>query len=102
MQCEILRSMGLHVDCADFMDWTPPADVDRVAMNPPFSDGRWQAHVTRAAGMLADDGKLVAIVPVSAWGKFQIHGCSIEWVSQHEGAFDGTGVNVCIMEVVRK
>lgn len=102
LQCEILRAMDLHVDCADFMDWTPSADIDRIAMNPPFSDGRWQAHVTRATGMLADDGKLVAIVPVSAWGKFQIPGFQVEWVSQHEGAFDGTGVNVCIMEVVRK
>ena len=64
--------------------------------------GLWQAHVTRAAGMLAGDGKLVAIVPVSAWGKFQIPGFQVAFVSQHEGAFDGTGVNVCIMEVVRK
>ena len=38
----------------------------------------------------------------SANEKFQIQGCNIEWVSQHEGAFDGTGVNVCIMEVLRK
>ena len=63
--------------------------------------GNSNGYRTSTLLVLANDGKLIAIVPVSAWGKFQIPGCVIEWVSQHEGAFDGTGVNVCIMEVLR-
>ena len=68
-------------------------------MNPPFSSGRWQAHVEHAAKLLNSGGKLVAIVPVSAWNKYQLDGYHIEWMSKHEGAFSGTSVSVAMMRV---
>ncbi|SNS13307.1 class I SAM-dependent methyltransferase [Antarctobacter heliothermus] len=49
---------------ADATDWTPPAALDGVIMNPPFHQGRkadpqiGRAFVTAAARMLAPHGRL--------------------------------------------
>jgi len=99
LQCDILTAMGLSTERADFMEWTPPVPVGRIVMNPPFSSGRWQAHVEHAAGMLADCGVLVAIVPSSANNKFKIPGFSIEWLGVYDDCFAGTSVSVAIMRV---
>jgi len=102
LHCEILKSKGFHVECADFLSWKGAGTYDRIVMNPPFSSGRWQAHTEKAAGHLADDGVLVAIVPASAWQKYAINGFDVDFMSKHDGAFDGTGVSVCIMRITRK
>ena len=68
-------------------------------MNPPFSSGRWQAHVEHAASLLADGGVLVAIVPSSAKNKFTMPGYSIEWIGVYDDCFAGTSVSVAIMRV---
>jgi hypothetical protein len=99
LHCEILTAMGLATECADFMEWTPPVPVGRIVMNPPFSSGRWQAHVEHAAGMLADGGVLVAIVPSTASGKFTMPGYSIEWLGVYDDCFAGTSVSIVMMRV---
>lgn len=61
--------------------------------------GGWQAHVEHAAGMLADCGVLVAIVPSSANEKFKIPGFGIEWLGVYDDCFAGTSVSVAMMRV---
>jgi len=99
LHCEILKEKGhSNVVQGDFLNISL-GKFDRIVMNPPFSSGRWQAHTEKAAGHLADDGVLVAIVPASAWQKYAINGFDVDFMSKHDGAFDGTGVSVCIMRI---
>ena len=102
LHCEILKEKGhSNVIQGDFLNLSL-GKFDRIVMNPPFSDGRWQAHTEKAASHLSDDGVLVAIVPASAWQKYAIKGFDVDFMSKHDGAFDGTGVSVCIMRITRK
>lgn len=99
LHCQILQEKGHRWIGGDFLKLDITDRFDRVVMNPPFSDGRWQDHVEHAAKLLNSGGKLVAIVPVSAWDKYHLDGYHIEWMSKHEGAFSGTSVSVAMMRV---
>lgn len=99
LHCEILKEKGhSNVVQGDFLNISL-GKFDRIVMNPPFSSGRWQAHVEHAAGMLADCGVLVAIVPSSANEKFKIPGFWIEWLGVYDDCFAGTSVSVAMMRV---
>lgn len=102
LHCQILQEKGHRWIGGDFLKLDIIDRFDRIVMNPPFSDGRWQAHVEHAAKLLNGDGKLVAIVPVSAWNKYRLDGYDIEWLSKHDGAFSGTSVSVAIMRITIK
>lgn len=97
LHCEILKAKGHRVEQADFLKWSTADRFDRIVMNPPFSEGRWQAHIERAASMLAADGKLVAIIPASAKGKDVLPGCSLEWHGPYDNKFPGASVSVVIL-----
>lgn len=95
LRAEVLRSKGHHVDCADFIRWAETAPkFDRIVMNPPFSNGRWQAHIEAARGLLKPGGKIIAILPSTASNH-----PGVNVLSRHDGAFDKTGVSVVIVEV---
>lgn len=97
LHCDILRAKGHQVEQADFLQWSPAVKPNRIVMNPPFSEGRWQAHVEHAAGMLADGGKLVAIVPASAKERFDLPGLTITWSSVYVNEFKNASVDVVIL-----
>lgn len=99
LHCKILNEKGHRWIAGDFLSIDMQDRFDRIVMNPPFSDGRWQAHVEHAAGMLADCGVLVAIVPSSANEKFKIPGFVIEWLGVYDDCFAGTSVSVAMMRV---
>lgn len=61
---------------------------------PPFSSGRWQAHIEAARGLLKPGGKIIAILPSTASNH-----PGVNVLSRHDGAFDKTGVSVVIVEV---
>ena len=98
--CEQLRSVepGTRVECADFLQMSPETlgSFDRVVMNPPFSDGRWQAHVEHAAKFLVKGGRLVAVLPASAKGK-DLKGFNCTWNGPYDNEFSGTSVSVIIL-----
>lgn len=99
LHCKILNEKGHRWIAGDFLSIDMQDRFDRIVMNPPFSSGRWQAHVEHAAGMLADCGVLVAIVPSSANEKFKIPGFVIEWLGVYDDCFAGTSVSVAMMRV---
>lgn len=102
LHCDILRAKGHQVEHADFLGWQPAVKPDRIVMNPPFSEGRWQAHVEHAASMLAPTGKLVAIVPASAKDKFHLEGFTTSWSDVYVNAFATASVSVVILIAERK
>lgn len=58
-----------HVECGDFLAWKPganmPQQFDRIVMNPPFAKRADIQHITKAFGLLAPGGQLVAIASAS-------------------------------------
>lgn len=98
LHCRVLEAKGFKVIEADFLKWASGQPLaDRVVMNPPFSEGRWQAHLQAAAGMLKPDGRLVAILPASAKGKDLLPGWSLEWARTFDNEFAGTSVSVVVL-----
>lgn len=108
LRCTVLRKRGFEVTQADFIDWggqksACPRCFDRIVMNPPYSEGRWQAHTITAAGLLADGGRLVAVLPESARGKTLVEDFRHEWLSfegyevAREGKIPGTSIRVCVL-----
>lgn len=101
IHCTVLKSKGYEVVPVDFLQYLPGDCLtndryNRIVMNPPFSDGRWQAHTEHAARILADGGRLVAILPASAKGK-DFDGMRCEWHGPYENEFAGTSAAVCIL-----
>lgn len=102
LHCKVLEAKGHSVTCLDFLKvQRSMVKPDRIVMNPPFSEGRWQAHLEYAAGLLADGGRLVAILPASAKGKDVLPGWACEWSRTYDNEFTGTSVSVVILTAVR-
>lgn len=99
LHCKVLEAKGHDATQADFMHWNASGALkfSRIVMNPPFSEGRWQAHLEHAATMLAAGGRLVAILPASAKGKDVLPGLACEWSKVFENEFAGTSIDVVIL-----
>lgn len=98
LHCEVLKSKGYEVTQADFLSWNQTAlQFPRVVMNPPFSDGRWLAHVERAAKMVEPGGRLVAILPSGARNSLQLEGFSVSWHGPYSNEFPGVSIDVVIL-----
>jgi len=57
---DVLEAKGHQVERSDFLEHS--GQYDRIVMNPPFELGRDIEHVSHAHSMLADGGRLVAIM----------------------------------------
>lgn len=99
---------------ADFLEWQPAAHapIDVVLMNPPFRGNQDIRHVLRAYSMLAEGGRLAAIVSEHGFiGKERECAEWREWLDHHgaeievvpAGAFKASGTGVQTrMIVVRR
>ena len=101
LHCAILEAKGHMVKQADFLALPVNGPFDRIVMNPPFSEGRWQAHLEHAAGMLHDNGRLVAILPASAYGKLLLEGFDHQYSQAFNNEFAGTSVSVVILTATK-
>lgn len=90
LHCEVLRSKGHDVDCADFLQWDG-GKFDRIVMNPPYSQGRAIAHLDKARQHLASGGVIIALLPAT----YQNRDLPGEWLDVYE-RFPGTSINVAI------
>lgn len=102
LHCEVLESKGHAVQCGDFLDIPAVGKYSRVVMNPPFSEGRWQAHLEHAAGFLKRGGVVVAILPESARRSRSLPG-GMAWTfsDPHDNQFAGASVSVVIAKGVQ-
>ena len=66
-------------------------------MNPPFDRGQWKAHVEHALPLLKRGGRLVAILPEGANGKFYPDGFNCVYPQTFNNEFASTSVSVCIL-----
>lgn len=103
LHCQILEGKELTAINADFIEWQPGTRTfQKVVMNPPFSEGRWQAHTEKAASMIYSGGRLVAILPASAKNKFTLKGFDCNWSQVYDNEFAGTSTAVVILTADRK
>ncbi len=101
LHCTILEAKGYKVAQGDFLVWAEKASsesrlFDRVCMNPPYSEGRYLAHLQAAASLLAPGGRVVCILPASQRGKDLIPGLDYEWSPVFANQFAGTSIDVAI------
>lgn len=104
--CSVLQARGFAAIKADFIAWAADRQrqgqlFNRVVMNPPFSEGRAQAHLQAAADIVAPGGRLVAILPASMTGKHRLGGFDCTWSDVFAGEFAGTNVSVVILTAVK-
>lgn len=110
LHCKVLEAKGYQaagrraVACLDFLKLAADyrgGGYHRIVMNPPFSEGRWQAHLEGAAKMLRKGGRLVAVLPASASGKTLIDGYVHKYSNPHSNLFSGASVTVVILTLDR-
>ena len=97
LHCKVLEAKGFKPLTLDFLGWFSPTGFDRIVMNPPYSQGRWQAHLEKAAAMVRPSGRLIAILPASAKGKHLLDGFDHEWSQVFDNQFPGASVSVVIL-----
>lgn len=111
LRCAILEAKGYQARCADFLKIsalddptgkTPWHDFDRIVMNPPFDQGRWQAHLEHAATLLQEGGRIVAILPSGARNRVTLQGFNLQWHGPFDNQFPGASVSVVILAAERK
>lgn len=104
LHCRILREKGYNVIEGDFLSWNPGTRFDVIAMNPPFSEGRWQAHLAHAGQLVECGGRLGAILPLSARRQAAdlLPGFDLEFSQPVDNAFAGTTISVLMVRAVRR
>ena len=98
LNAKVLEAKGHDVVEADFLAWSgvTASRFDRVVMNPPFSEGRAEAHTLAAAGLLRPGGRLVAILPSGMRGK-DLPGLACTWSRPMSNQFPGVSVDVVLL-----
>lgn len=98
LHCKILEAKGHDVKNADFLTYNFAQEkFDKIVMNPPYSEGRWQAHIQHAATMLKPSGALIAVLPASAKNKEVLPGYQCSWSREFKNEFESTSISVVIL-----
>lgn len=100
LHCKILEAKGHTVTQADFMQYKG-ASFDKIIMNPPYSEGRWQAHIKHASTLLSPDGALIAVLPSNAKNKDVLPGFNCSWSREFKNEFESTSISVVILKATR-
>lgn len=92
------RAKGYAVQVANFLEVIPSPEFDVILMNPPFYGKHYQQHVEHARKFLKPDGRLFAILPVTAvtdhgFVKRERYGRD-RWEDLPTGSFSESGTNI--------
>ena len=86
------RAKGHNVLTANFLECPPRPEFDFVVMNPPFYGRHYLKHIRHALKFLKPGGRLVSILPATAWYDHgEIKG---SWTDLPVGSFAEAGTNV--------
>jgi len=84
--------MCLELKLIEHAQSEPTGDFDLVIMNPPFVGRHYLLHVNHALKFLKDGGKLVTILPASAYYDHQeLQG---RWSNLPVASFRDSGTNI--------
>lgn len=102
LHCRVLREKGFKtVIQGDFLEIAQKQASEgvryqSVVMNPPYSEGRHKSHLEAAATLVADNGRITAILPTSANGKDLLPGFKATYFGPYENHFANTSIAVVI------
>ncbi|MGK2894987.1 DUF4942 domain-containing protein [Klebsiella michiganensis] len=98
--CDILSAKGYSVHNKDFIAWSKesPDCYDKIAINPPYSEGRAKEHTLTALNHLTEQGIMAAVLPAGYKPE--------EWIGsefvcaksgrEYSGEFEDTGITVAV------
>lgn len=98
--CNILSAKGYSVHNKDFIAWSKesPDCYDKIAINPPYSEGRAKEHTLTALNHLTEQGIMAAVLPAGYKPE--------EWIGseyvcaksgrEYSGEFEDTGITVAV------
>ena len=99
--CDILGAKGHNVYNKDFLAWTKEfalSAYDKIAINPPYSEGRAKEHTLTALNHLSEKGIMAAVLPAGYKPE--------EWIGsefvcaksgrEFSGEFEDTGISVSV------
>lgn len=101
VNASVLKAKGFKVTVGDFLKMDFQNKFTKIVMNPPFAKGAAELHLKKAASLLTDDGRLVAVLPGSLINKELVHGFTHEWTGAIEEAFDDTGIRVAVLVLTK-
>ncbi|OEO25146.1 hypothetical protein AX279_13740 [Pseudomonas sp. J237] len=103
LHCDILRRKGHNVIEGDFLTWNS-GKFSVIAMSPPYSEGRWQAHLQHASTLLEDGGRIGAVLPMSArrHAVDLLPAFDLEFSEPIENAFSGTSISVLLLKATKR
>ena len=86
------RAKGHSVMIGNFLSVEPNPVYDAVVMNPPFVGKHYVKHVEHALKFLKDGGRLITILPASAWYEHKL--LKGRWTDLPVASFRESGTNV--------
>lgn len=98
--CDILSAKGYSAHNKDFIVWSKesPDCFDKIAINPPYSEGRAKEHTVTALNHLSEKGIMAAVLPAGYKPE--------EWIGsefvcaksgrEFSGEFEDTGITVAV------
>lgn len=105
-RAEQAKAKGHAVLRANFLECASDGQFSLIYMNPPFAGRHYLKHIEKAISMLKPGGRLIAVLPASAW--FDHEGLPGEkynpdrpywgrdiWTDLPLGSFRAAGTNVC-------
>lgn len=102
LHCQILEAKGHKVIEADFLKHDfGKQRFDKIVMNPPYSEGRWQSHIEHAVNLLKPKGSIIAVLPASAKNKQVINGLNLSWSREFKNEFESTSISVVILKAFK-
>lgn len=98
--CDILSAKGYSVHNKDFIAWSKesPDCYDKIAINPPYSEGRAKEHTLTALNHLTEQGIMAAVLPAGYKPEEWIGSEFVCAKSDREfsGEFEDTGITVAV------
>lgn len=92
VRAAVCRARGHRILLTNFLETVPTADFDAVVMNPPFYGKHYAKHVLHAQKFLKRDGRLTAILPVTA--RYDHGLLDGRWSDLPVGSFSESGTNI--------
>ena len=100
--CKVLNAKGFwNTNNVDFMKFKPEISYDLIIMNPPYKGKQLQTHLTKAISHLANNGELIAVVPVGLVNSIkEIDGFEdLVLLDEFNSVFEDTKINTALISV---
>ena len=95
------KFLSVTVERADFLEYKPTQNFDRIIMNPPYVNGEDIKHILHARELLKPGGKLVALCANGPRQQEHLKPLADTWEELPDDTFkeQGTGVHAALLVI---